>query len=437
MAHPSAMELIPRAIARIVNLPWAAKQERLLSSLNTDIQEGEQRRKLNRELRQPDNSFQNWTDEAAKVLGQKLTELVTGFLDKKSGDEKWNAREAEYSVGRLAGLVASIPSPAIVESVHLALASGLMDLFGTVGALRGLLHQGLNISDSAVVRQIETLYEQVGNSKWHDESSRYAMSELSELLFCVVPPSLLSKPMGYYLRQWQRFSHPSQIVHRLGAIHSEAAWSGILELGRELAEKGRPSEEVVSALVSALTPQHLPDFFVLIADGTLFAWCHNDWTLERLAPKVAAVLYETTDQIEDFIQACQQVQTPLADTLVGEVLSNLKGCEEAHQRLLLGALDSGRAVHPSLPAYQMLRGMFTHNEPINNAQYEVIPKSSNLLRAKLYGRAKASGPIADGCRSLLADLELGRREAGRPDDEPRHPAPEEGVAWTDVLRGGN
>ncbi len=64
---------------------------------------------------------------------------------------------------------------------------------------------------------------------------------------------------------------------------------------------------------------------------------------------------------------------------------------------------------------------------------EVIPKASNELRAQLYARARGAGPIADGCRRLLASLECERRESVRPDDEPRHPSPEVGVAWTDVL----
>jgi hypothetical protein len=435
MGHPSAIHFVPDAIARIVSLPWADKNKILFGGVNSEIQEAEKSHKLNRELRQPDDTFQTWTDEAAKVLGQKLTELVTAYMDKKSSGEKLNSREAEYRVGRLAEVVANIPSPEVVVPVHCALASGLMNIFGTINALRGLLRQGLNISDAAVVGQLETLFEQVGNANWHDDSSRHAMSTLIELLFCVMPSSLLSKPIDYYLLQWRRFLHPSQIIHRLGGMHSNAAWSAILELGRDLAEKGQPPEEIVPALVSSLTPQHLPDFFSLIADGTLFDWCRDSWTLEHLAQKVAAALDEATDQIKAFLQACRQVQSPLTDVLAGEVLSHIGGCEETRQRFLLEAFDAGRAIHTDMPAFQMVREMFKHMGPINNAQYyEVIPKANNKLRAEIYSRAKGSGPISDGCRSLLANLELGRREIGRPDDEPRHPSPEDGVAWTDALR---
>jgi hypothetical protein len=435
MAHPSAMKFIPEAVARIVSLPWASKRERLFNSVSTDIQEGEQRRRLRRELRQPDDIFQHWTDEAVRVLGQKLNDMVVAYQEKKATDMKWNAREAEYRVGYLAGAVASIPSAGVVEPAHRALASGLMDVYGTVRTLRGLVRQGLYVSDMTVIRQLEALYEQTANAKWHDHSSRYAMSELSELLLCVVPTSLLSKPMDHYLQQWRRFSNPNEMIHHLGAVRSETSWLVLLVLGKELTEKGQPTEEVIRALVSALTPQHLNEFIALVADRTLFAWCRSDWTLEQLAPSVAVVLGEATDRVSAFVEACRRAQLPLADALGGEVLSNIKGGEEVLQSFLLEALDAGRAVHSNMPAYRKLRGMFSLKVPINDNQYEITPKASNELRAQLYARAKGAGPIADGCRRLLASLECGRREDGRPDDELRHPNTEDGMVWTDALLG--
>ncbi|KAF0219134.1 MAG: hypothetical protein FD174_2220 [Geobacteraceae bacterium] len=435
MTHPSAMESIPEAMARIVTLPWASKRERLFfSSVSTDIQEGEQRRKLGRELRQPVDIFQYWTDEVAKALGLKLNELVTTYTEKKSTEEKWNAREGEHRIGNLAGVVASIPSAGVVDPVHSALASGLMDILGTVRALRGLVSQGLYISDSAVVGQLEALYEHLANREWLDDSTRHAMSELTQLIFCVRPASLLSKSIRHYLQQWRRFSHDNEIVRCLGSLRSsEAGWPMLVELGSEFAENGRQPEEFVSSLLSALTPQYLANFLALVADGTIFGWCRSQWTWERLAPKVADVLNEATDQVEQFLEACRQAQSPLADTLAGNALCYINGCEEARECYLLEALDVGRGLHSGMPVYQMLTGMFIHKLPINDAQYEIIPKANNRLRAKIYARAKDPGPIADGCRCLLASLECGRRERGRPDDELRHPMPDEGLSWTYVL----
>lgn len=433
MAHPSAMEFLPEAIARIVGWPWASKRERVFSSVSTDIQEGELRRRLGREFRQPDETFQHWTDEAAKALGKKLSELVSSCQERKSAGETWNAREAEYLVGRLTRVVASIPSAGVVEPVHRALSSGLMDVYGTVGALRGLVRQGLTISDPAVVGQLEALYEQAAIANWHDNSLRYAMSELSELLICVVPTSFLRRPMEHYLQQWRRFSNPIEIIRHLGAAQSEASWPALLELCGELAKNGRPPEELAQALVSALRPRFLAEFLSLVASGTLFACCDSEWALNRLAPRVAFVVAEEAGQIEAFLEACRQAKSLLADALAGEVLSHIKGSEEVREAFLLETLDAGRAVHPNMPTYRMLKGAFTLKVPVNEPQYEVAPKTNNELRAQLYARARCAGPIADCCRRLLASLECERRESGRPDDELRHPSPQDGLVWTDAL----
>jgi hypothetical protein len=435
MAHPSAMKFVPEAVARVASVPWVSRQKRLFSSVSTDIQQGEERRRLGREFRQPDDAFQHWTDEAANTLGQQLSEMVAAYQEKKATGEKRNAQEAEYRVGSLTSVVAGIPSAGAIDPVYRALESGLMNVNGAVGALRGLVRQGLCISDATVVGHLEALYERASEEKWHDDSSRCAMSELSELLLCVEPISLLSKPTSHYIEQWARFSYPNEISRHLGAMHSQAAWPALIELGNKHEEKGAAQEELASALVSALKPEHLPEFLGLVADGTLFTWCRSEWTLERLAPYVASVLGEEPGQRQAFLGACRQAKCPLADAFADDVLSHIKGSEEARQSFLLEALDAGRAVHWNMPAYRKLKEMFTLKVPVSDAQYNVTPKASNALRTQLYTRAKDVGPVAESCRRLLASIERERREDGRPDNEPRHPAPDDGLAWTDALLG--
>jgi hypothetical protein len=54
----------------------------------------------------------------------------------------------------LTGFLAIIPSRQVIGAVNRSLSSGLMDVYGTVGALRGLVRQGGLISDAAVVTAI-------------------------------------------------------------------------------------------------------------------------------------------------------------------------------------------------------------------------------------------------------------------------------------------
>lgn len=434
MTHPSAMEFIPEVIGRIVSLPWDSNRNEFFSRVGSDISEGERRRQAGRVLRQPEDTYQGLTDEAARTLSQKLIELVERLLAEKSTAERWNSKQAAYSIQRLISIVARIPSPEVELPVNRALASGLVEVYGFVSALRGLLRQGLFFSDAAVVRQLEALFAHEASAKWLDDSARYGMTELSELMYFVEPPEQLAKPLSHYLEQWQRFAHTREVIQQLGALGSRASWPSIVALGKQLATKGLPPEELSFALASALTPAHFTQFVELVADGTLFLWCPSIWSLERIAPNVAVVIGEDPSHLEALLNACRQANSPLADALAGAALAHAKGCDAARLRLGLDAVDAGRAVDRDMPSYRMLLQMFKLQIPMSyDGQYEIHPKSCNELRAQLYLRARGSGSIAEGCRRLLASVECQRREGGRPTDEARHPDPSDGSAWTDAL----
>lgn len=431
--HPSAMELIPEAVGQIVNLPWDSKKDRLFSSVGSDISEGEQRRQAGRALRQPEEKHQKATNEAAKFLGQKLADLTERLLQEKSATENWN-RQAAYGMRRLIGVVAHIPSPEIEVPVNRALASGLVDVYGFVGALRGLVRQGGLINDAAVVGQLEALYERETSAKWLEESLRYALTELSQLIFCVESPELLTKPLSYYLGHWQRFAYPRETIRQLGALPSKTAWPALLELGNELEVKGPPPEELTFSLASALTPAFFGQFLELVSNGKLFSWCHSNWNLERIAPTIALVIGEDNSRLKGLLDACEQAGSSSADALAGAVIAHAKSDDATRLRLVLSALDAGRANGSNTPAFRMLLDLFKLQTPRSyEGQYEIHPKSCNELRAQIYLRAKTNGPISVVCKRLLAAIECQRREDGRPADETRHPDPSDGVAWTDTL----
>lgn len=434
MTHPSAMSFIPEAIGRIVCLPWASRKDWLLSSVVTDIQEGVQRREAGRAQLQPDDRYQQVTNDAARALGNKLTELLDRLYEERAKDAKWNWRQARYRLGSLLGIVANIPSSEITIPVDRALASDFTDIFSIVSSLRGLVRQGMFISDIDVVRQLEAKYEEEASRTWLDDSSRFAMGEFSQLMYCVQPPELLSKPLSHYLEQWQRFSHTNEIIRCLGRMPFVAAWTSLLAIGKELAARGKLPEDIVFELAAALTPAHFDEFLGLVTDGTLFAWCRSAWNLERISSNVAAVIGEDVERLDAFLNACRAASSPLADALAGAVLSNVKGSDVLGLRQVLDAVDAGRAALPNMPAYRTLMDMFKLRVSTGiEGQYQIYPRACNELRTQLYIRADKSGPIADGCRRLLAEIECERRESGRPLGELRHPLPDEDNDWTGVL----
>lgn len=430
VGHPAALNFIPDAVARVVALPWASKRPpQFWNGLNGDIQEGEIRRKAGRALQQPEDTYQHWTNVAAQVLGQKLREMVRFYQDLKvSGGNNWRPLEAHFQLRRLAGVVANIPSPAILEPVCEAVISGLMDIWGSNGAVRGLIRQGWVVDSPAVVQQLETLHVETATPKWRDDSWRHSMADLSELLIVAVPGSLLGQSSHYYLQQMRDYSNTREVIRRLGAAHSDSSWPALIDLCQNL---GTERRELVPELIGALTPQHVPNFLQLVADGTLFGWVGDAWSVNRAAAAKADII-EASVGAQDFANACRHARSISADALAAAVLSEMKDSEAVRESYGLEALDAGR-VDPNYSVTRMLNALFHLRIPLGHSQYEIRPQSRNGLRAQLYERSMTRGVAGDSCRRMLATLEHSRRESGRPNDEPRHPHRADGRCWTDSL----
>ncbi|WP_201762695.1 hypothetical protein [Paraburkholderia hospita] len=427
-----AIEFVPELIARVANIPWEAQKERgLFRSVSSDIEEGKRRREANRILLQPDDTQQHVTDEAARVLGKLLTDLVADCQRARSEDPSLNWKPAAHQTRRLSAVLASIPSNAVVEPIREALKSELMDVFGVISSIKGLVRQGVVLTDATMVRAMESTYDREAKARWLDDSTRHAMSEFTQLMFCVSPANLLSRPFDHYIDQWRRFEHIKQCIRMLGAAPPENAWPALMKLGHDAQVATQLDEEFVTILVSALTVENLPEFLELVRNGMLFGWWRTEWSL-RNPPVALARILEETGSISAFLDACRKTGSGKADMLAGRVLLQIKS-DAVLGTYLLNALDAGRAVVPSSSAYQLLKEMFTLKTDIGNGQTESSPRAQNGLRGELYQRAKGAGDVASCCRRLLAELESERREAGRPGDEMRHPNVEDGRPWTDVF----
>lgn len=433
LSHPNSSDLVPQAIGRIATLPWASTKKQAFSSVNTDIQEGRQRRDAGCVLHQPSPAFQPLTDDAARALAELLNVEVDRQLAERQANPKWNARQGEYQVGNLVGVLSNLPSVEIIAPVTRALGSGLLGLYGFVGAVRALTRQGWVFSDAGVVGEFEALYERETSLAWVHESTRYTLAEFSQLMFLVEPPTLLKLPLSHYLSQWQRFADPSEVIRALGDMRTERAWPLLLSLGTELSTKGKTPEDLPYALASALSSTHFAAFARLVADGTLFSWCRDALTAERIAPVVAEVVKDDPGHMASLIDSWRKSASPLADALIATVLAILDAGDQKRLEIGLEALDAGRANHPNMPAYRMLKHLFKLQIPLGENQFEVYPKACNRLRFELYRRAKVSGDVGLAARRILAALECGRRGGERPIDEPRHPDLGDGLPWTSVF----
>lgn len=146
-----------------------------------------------------------------------------------------------------------------------------------------------------------------------------------------------------------------------------------------------------------------------------------------MTTSIAFILKQQAGAVDEFVNACSQAELPEADELAGYVFLHVEGAEVLREAYLCNALKLGR------PVFTILRELFTLKTPLGNSQFKVSPQSSNDIRCDLYVLAHGESPISERCKDMLAELECDRREAGRPDDELRHPNPTAEMPWTDVL----
>ncbi len=438
MVHPSAIKMLPEAICAAALSPWAFDHMGRFDGVSEDVKEGNRRMQLGRVLLQPTPEFQTETDESARLIGLMLTNRLPLLAAEKASSAQWRPQFAKHQVDGLIGTLARIPSPAIIAPIFEALSSGLVRLSGAMEAWRGLVRQGFSISDRSVLGELEALFERTSKEAWLDDWHKQLMAEFSELLFCVEPPTLLTKSLSHYLEQWTHYAYPMDIARRLGKRKLGAAWPEFLAWGKRIAATDKPPpEEFVSALTSALSLEYLPTYLSLISDKSLFAWFVGTWELERhVASPLAKLIGDAPESTGLFVQACREASSPVADALAGAVLTRIKTGGPVLVELTLESINSGRAFARDGSGYRRVLEMFREDVPTEfSGQYEVHPRSCNKLRAGLYLRAKESGYIADGCKRLLAAVEGSRLHLGRPNDETRHPALDEKSTWTDVLAG--
>lgn len=297
------------------------------------------------------------------------------------------------------------------------------------------MRQGLLLDDEGVIKKLEDWYQESKGKVWYSDHERYEMSELIQILLSVEQIRHLSWSVKFYLEQWRKFSNIQKILQNIGSINLDAALLILELLAPEMTNTKNDSlsKEYAGAVVHVYTKRNLASFFSMLADGSFFKWCSSGWHIKRLAPDVISALNEGPDQVKYFVSACQKSQSPFADVLAVEVLSKIEGKEISLEEYLIDAVDAERAINSNMPAFHAIANLFKLKIPTGPGQHEINQRANNDFRRQLFIRSKGSGKIADGCKQLLAYVELKRREYGRPIDELRHPVLEEGVPWDYIL----
>lgn len=373
---------------------------------------------------QPTDATQAVTDQVAEYFSRELKEqIVQAAVNTDRGD-------ARYALGEWAKLASKVPSRVVVPALLEALGCGLVTRYPTVDIAKGLLRRGEQIAAPQVVRHIETLLE-LDPTKWEHDVERHSLGELAALLVCAVPDELLSKSWTHWHDVWLKHSHEHSIIDACRSGGCLRAWD-ILEQ-RLTATSMDSRERTAEAMLLSVDAQSFPRLLGHVRSGALFAHGGGLWRLQQLTSKLILLMRGNPDGAAAFIEACRACPAPEADAYLVHVLESLGVSRETQGGYLLESLDAGRIASVSSPGMSAMRSIFASRHELGQSMYEVLPAACNGLRRGLYQRAKLGGSTAQLARIFLAELEADRREAGRPDEEPRHPDASDGREWTRAL----
>ncbi len=424
--HPQAKQLVPETLVRIVTAPWHEGSEKAIfsGSVSNAINEGRRRTQLGRVSLQPTDATQAVTDQVAEYFSSELkVRLAQAAVDT-------DRRKAGYAIGEWAKFASKVPSPVVIPALLEALGCGLVPRYPTVDIAKSLLRAGARIAVPQVVLHIETLLE-TDTAQWVPNSEWYSVGELAALLVCAVPDELLSKPWAHWYEVWLKFSHEHSVLDACRSGACLRAWD-ILEPRLTVASRDS-RERAAEAMLSSVDAQSFPRLLGHVRSGALFTHVGSLWRLEQLTPKVVSLMRGNQDGTAAFVEACRACPAPEADAYLVQVLESLGVSRETQGEYLLESLDAGRIASMHSPGMSAMRRIFASRCELGQSMYEVLPAACNDLRRALYERAKLDGSPGQLARRFLADLEAGRREGGRPDEEPRHPDASDNREWTRAL----
>ena len=430
--HPCADVIVPSVLARIATSPWLPENGHWRSTISGAINEGNKRRKMGLAFKMPTVEHQREVDEVAAVLINALeAEQEKARNIRTLAGQENKVRQGSDILLYLRSLVI-VPSELVRESVINAFKEESFEPWRVVDIIGGLLRQGYELDDGTVIRVVEEIYQKNANKNWYSDDEKNGIRNLIEIIISTPRLDLLSRPVSYYLEQWCQYAHPNSLVDFLGGVDDINGWELILEAYRIYSNEIN-TEELVSALSTVFRLEKLDSLIGLIESGQIFTWILSRLSHSEFAHTVAAGLQDSPNQLERLLDVLQRLSTADGDSFIAELLKSSEVPFTTMLKYGLAAADAGRAANPDEPGYQILESVLTERVD-SDGYFDIYPRACAVLRSELYWRAKAAGSeVTFGARRMLAHIELVRREYGRPVDEPRHPLPEDGVSWTEVL----
>lgn len=346
--------------------------------------------------------------------------------------EQKQRRPYEYRLRWLAGALAAVDGGGSLEIVLDVLS--LPNEYGNyslVDTIETLLFNGVQVPALRVVPLFGAALAQVRKHGWQQQDS-WLFARMLCLLPFLDPPDDGIEALRQLAAEihFDRHHEYRDVVQAVGHCRCEEGLPFLREIGADkdrLNQLGPAWLDAVAAIDTRQSRELLLSFVdpsLTGLPGGMAPDRHDD-----LAAHIAQIANTDPEVKRRLMELCATDLPQHRRLLLGKIIGNFLDLDA----VLAGLNLIDDAVAPSVPfeITRQLENAFVERRPHGTTgnSFTLEPRNSNAVRAKLFEMASNDERRKRTAVRLLAQIEEWRLQYGRPTGEPRHPAPESGLAW--------
>ncbi len=371
-------------------------------------------------------------DRSASFAATLKARIDTVRTERAAVTQASQRRPYEYRLRQLAGALAAVDGYGSLEVVLDILSlPNEWDNHSIVNAVETLLFNGVLVPATLAIPLFEATLNQIRKRGWQQQDS-WLFARMLCLLPFFDPPETGIDALRQFVAQFNFDRHPEfrDVIRAVGYCRCDEALQYLIEIA---ADKDRLNQLGGAWLdaVAAVDTQKSRELLLSFIDPAI-AGLPDGINFERddhLAAQLARVANADPQAKRRLMGFCA-TDLPLKRRAL---LAKIIGGFADFDALLAGLNLIDDAVSPAVPfeIREQLEGAFVTRRPHGSTgnTFTLEPRNSNAIRAKLFEMASNDQRRKRTAVRLLAQIEEWRLQYGRPTGEPRHPAPESGLAW--------
>jgi hypothetical protein len=371
-------------------------------------------------------------DRRANLAAALRARIATVEAERAAATQPKQRQPYEYRLRQLAGALAAVDGPGSLELVlDIMSLPNDWDNHSVVNAIETLLFNGVQVPAARAIPLFDAALNQFRKHGMQQQDSWLLARMLSMLPF-LDPPQVGIDAIRQIVAQFHFDRHWEfrDVVQAVGHCRCEEGLQFLREIGEDRGRLNQLGEAWLDA-VAVIDTRQSGELLLSFIDPNL-AGLPEGVAFDRddhLAAHLARIANADPQAKGRLMELCATDLPQDRRLLLAKIIGRFSDFDA----VLAGLNLIDDAVSPSVPfeIREQLEGAFVERRPHGTTgnTFTLEPRSSNAVRAKLFRMASTDERRKLTAVRLLAQIEEWRLQYGRPTGEPRHPAPESGLAW--------